>query len=313
MALKESPRNRYNGHMGILRSRVGELCILLSALLWSLFPIVTILATSRLSPLYSAGISSTVATLFFATIVTIRGRWSDATAPGIWRDIILASLCMGVLFYGLYFIGLRHTSAGNAAILTLMEIFFSFLILGWFLGHEPLHMRNVLGGLSMFLGALLFLLPGRSTFHGGDLLILLATACAPLGNMFVKKARKTVSTAFILCCRCLIGSVFLFLLAAVFEPLPSAHALGSSLAFIAANGILIMGIHTILWVEAIHRIPITTAISLECIDPLFTLILAFFILHEQVQLVQIAGFVPIVIGIALLVRRGAEQSTTSFA
>ena len=58
-----------------------------------------------------------------------------------------------------------------------------------------------------------------------------------------------------------------------------------------------MGFSKILWIEGIHRIPVGKAVSLEAINPAFTLILAYFILHEIPTKWQIFGFLPIFIGV----------------
>ncbi|MEK7218770.1 MAG: DMT family transporter [Patescibacteria group bacterium] len=284
-------------------ARKGELSIFLSAVLWSLFPVVTILTFTRITPLFSAAIGTLLAAVFFASILSARKRWHELALRDAWWDMVCTSFFIGVLFYGLMFTGLRFTTAGNGAILGQMEVFFSFLILGLFLKHEPISLRHALGGALMVLGAMIILLPKASGFHGGDFFVMGATVFSPIGNTYAQKARRRVSTETIMFFRSVFSGLFLLLLAAILEPFPSRAALTVSLGFLLLNGIVLMGLCKILWIEGIHRIPITKAISLESIMPFFTLIVAYAVLGERVTPFQISGLLPIIAGIFLLTKK----------
>ncbi|MDD5103459.1 MAG: DMT family transporter [Candidatus Peribacteraceae bacterium] len=284
-------------------TRLGEMNILLSAVLWSTFPVITILSFGTVPPLFSAGISTLLAALFFAFLLTLKHEWPLLLKHKAWKDILLTTLFIGIAFYGFLFLGLKHTSAGNAAILMLMEVFFSFLILGLLLHHEPLLPRTVIGGACMVLGALLVLLPkGAEGWQQGDLLIIIATIFAPLGNRFAQRARKVVTTNVIMFLRSIGSGAFLLLLAWYLEPHPTGADLSGSFGFVLINGILLLGLSKILWIEGIHRIPITKAISIDSITPLFTLVVAYFILLEQPNVLQVASLIPIGIGMVLLTK-----------
>lgn len=295
----------YNKIVTILTpERKGEVYAVAAALLWSLFPVVTILTFSALTPLFSAGISTLLSALFFAVLLTLKRQWVQLRERRAWRGIFFTSLYIGVLYYGLIFIALRYTTAGNEAIMSLMEVLFSFLILGVFLKHETLIVRHLLGAACMVVGALVVLLPKASGWHGGDLLVILATMFAPLGNTYAQEARKFVSSEFIMFCRSVLSGCALLLLGYVLEPLPTLHTVGLSLGFLMANGVLLLGLSKILWIESVHVIPITKAVSLECIYPFFTLMVAATVLGEKVGVFQIVGLIPIVIGVLLLTRKG---------
>lgn len=165
--------------MSISPTKKGELYIFAEAILWSLFPVLTILSFDKLTPLFSASLSTLVSSLFFGIMLTLRKRWHELTVQAAWKDILLTSLLIGVVFYGLVFTALKYTTAGNAAIMGQMEVFFSFLILGVLWQHEKIIIPHVIGGVLMVVGALLILLPYSSGWHGGDLLVILAAAIAP--------------------------------------------------------------------------------------------------------------------------------------
>jgi drug/metabolite transporter (DMT)-like permease len=295
-------------------ARLGEASILLSALLWSLFPVLTILTYSTLSPLFTAGIATLLASLFFAVLLTIRDEWGMLLARGAWKDIALATFFIGIAYYGLMFLALRSTSAGNAAILALMEVFFSFLIVGLLLKHEPLSPRTIIGGTCMVLGAVLVLLPNATMeWQKGSLLVIAATAFAPLGNRHAQRARALVTSNAIMFVRSLLSGSTLLALGLIIEPYPTTQALIHSAGYLLINGILVLGLSKILWIEGIHRLPITKAISIESINPLFTLLFAFLILHEMPGLPQIAALVPIGVGMLLLTKSASdpEEATST--
>ncbi|OIO54133.1 hypothetical protein AUJ46_03880 [Candidatus Peregrinibacteria bacterium CG1_02_54_53] len=288
-------------------SRAGEVNILLSAVLWSMFPVITILSFGSVPPLFSAGISTLFAGVFFAGLLTAKKEWPLLLKFEAWKDIMLTTAFIGIAFYGFMFLGLKHTSAGNGAILSLMEVFFSFFILGILLRHEPLLPRTVIGGACMVLGALLVLIPkGAGGWQQGDLLIIIATAFAPIGNRFAQRARKVVTTNVIMFLRSIISGVFLLILANWFESIPTHADIVGALGFLIINGVLLLGLSKILWIEGIHRIPITKAISIESITPLLTLLVAWLVLYEAPSVLQISAIVPIGVGMVLLTKSSSK-------
>lgn len=297
--------------MHLSPARKGELFIFTEAFLWSFFPVMTLLSYGTLMPLSSAAISTFISSLFFALVLTIRKRWHEILEQSAWMDILLTSVLIGVIFYGLLFTALRSTTAGNAAIMGQMEVFFSFLILGVFLKHERITLPHLLGGAAMVLGAMLILLPQGSGWHVGDLLVMLATAIAPLGNVFTQRARRIVSAETILFVRSIISGLCFFLLSVFMESLPSFDAAISSAMFLFLNGFLLLGFSKILWIEATNLIPITKAISLASIGPFFTLLFAYLLLHEQMTPIQALGFLPIFIGVLLLTQKFPGEKTES--
>lgn len=263
---------------------------------------VTILSLNLFAPLFSAGITTLVSAFFFAAVLTYKRRWHEVMYRPAWKDIIFATVYIGIIFYGLMFIGLRSTNAGNAAIIGLMETFFAWFLLGHVLRHERVSPVQLFGGILMIIGAASILAPKASGWHIGDLVILTATAFAPLGNRHAQFARKLVSSETIMFWRSVIGGAFLLLIAFVFEPVPVLAEINKSAFVIVFNGFLLLGLSKILWIEGISRITITEATAWNSITPLFTMIFAYFLLQEKITWLQIAGFVPIAIGVLFLTK-----------
>jgi len=283
----------------LTRAQKGELFIFSEAFLWSFFPIVTIFTFTGLPPLFSASLSTFAAAIFFAITLTIKKKWSDFKVISAWKYILLTTLIIGVAFYGLMFIGIQKTTAGDAGIMALMEVFYAIAILRLW-KKEFMSKTHIIGAICMVLGAFFILFKGTLEVNTGNLIILLATALPPIGNYFAQKAREKVGSACILFIRSILSGFLLLLLAYMIEIGPLLSDIKSSLIFILINGFLLLGLSKILWIEAIHRIPITKAISLASIEPLFTLFFAYLLLNETPTIWQIGGLLPILIGVFLL-------------
>ncbi len=280
----------------------GNLYIIAEAVLWSTFPVVTILAYSSLTPIYTAAFSVLFASGFFAVIITIQKKWKEIFIRSIWKDIIGITLINSIFFYAMVFIGLKYTSAGNASIVFLMEVFFSYIIFrAW--GKDHLNKHQSIGAIFMAIGAIIILFPNRSHINIGDIIILIATAIVPFGNHLQQKVRKQISSSTLLFLRSILGVGFLFVLAYFFEAKPTAANLQASLILLLINGILLFGLSKIFWIEGIHRITITKAISLASIAPAFTLFFAYLFLNDIPTTSQILGLLPILAGTWLLTRR----------
>ncbi|HMK74557.1 MAG TPA: DMT family transporter [Thermodesulfobacteriota bacterium] len=281
------------------RERQGESFILLQALLWSLFPVITILSYGLLPPLISFGWSTLFATLFFGGVLTLRHRWGEIRDRSSLRNILWATLFLGILYYGLVFFGLRYTSAGNASLIAATEMFFSFIFFHiW--RRDFISPKHILGAIFMLIGVFIVLYPNTTKLHLGDLLILMATVIAPFGNYFQQRARERVSSEMILFVRSAISTPIVLLSACLLREKFSITNLKTSADLILINGLLLMGFSKILWVEGIHRISVTKSNALASIAPPLTLLFAWLILHNIPTRFQLLSVVPILFGVALL-------------
>jgi len=286
--------------MQLSRERTGELYILTEAALWALFPVITILSFASVSPLVSLGWSTLFSGFFFAFLLTLRKKWKEVMDPRVIFDVLAAAILIGVVYYVLFFIGLQHTSAGNASILALSEIFFSYCLFHLFRRHE-VPAAHLMGALLMVIGAVIVLYPNMSSFKAGDLFIIAACMVAPFGNFFQQRARLTVSSESVLFVRTLVAVPVIFAVAYGTGADPLAAVWDASLiAILLVNGVFLFGFTKILWMEGIHRISVPKANALASISPLFTLLFAFFLLSDAPTVYQILAFIPMFFGVVLL-------------
>ncbi len=285
--------------MKLNNEKQGELFILGETALWGLFPVITILSYGKVSPLVSLAISTLLAGVFFAFMLTLKKKWFEITNIAALRDILFATFFLGILYYLFYYFGLRSTSAGNASIVALTEVFFSYLFFQvW--KKQPLPFLHIIGASLMILGACIVLYPNIHTFQLGDLLILLAAFTAPFGNFYVRKARTKVSSDTIMFIRSIISASVIFLLAGAFNNTFSYGSIKNSFLFLAINGIFLLGLSKALWVEGIHRISVVKANALSSMSPLITLFSAWIFLQNVPTVWQLCSIIPMFFGMVLL-------------
>ena len=279
--------------------RKGELLIFAAGGMWSLFPIITILSYGRLSGLASLAWSTVFATLFLGALMIYRRKTHELLDLRVWKYGLFIAFYIGVLYYSLIFIGLQHTTAGNAAILGLFEVFTSFILFNvW--RKEAFSLEHIAGSLLMILGAFTVLARDFSGFNIGDGLIILATFSSPFGNIFQQKARTITSSETIMFVRSILSVPALFALAFILGQSASTASVYASVIFLGINGFLLLGLSKILWIEAIHRISVTKAVALSSINPLLTLLLAWPVLGQVPSIWQFAAFIPFFFGVLLL-------------
>lgn len=285
------------------RIRTGEVLAFGSAALSGAFPVLTAATVATLTPLYAAGIATAISSVFFACVLSLKGRWKEMLQRAAWGDMLATSMCIAVGYYGLLFTGLRYTTPGNGAVIGLLQIFFTVLIVNILWKHEPCSVRHAAGAACMVSGALLILLPQWSgQAHAGDLLIVFASMVAPVGNVYAQRARKIVSSETIMFVRSGIGFAFLLLLALIFEPRLQWTQLGAVWWQVALNGVFILGLSKIFWLEAIHRLPITKTLTLSMSGVLVTFALSYVFLGQQVTTAQLLSIPPMALGLWLLTK-----------
>jgi drug/metabolite transporter (DMT)-like permease len=295
------------------REKQGELIIFIESILWGAYPVIALLAYQFLSPIRVLAWSYLISTLFFGILSLLQKQknWQELKNRKAWKTILIVVFFNLICFHTILFLSLKLTTAGNVALISSMEIWFSFLFFGLILRKEKYTLFALLGAAVMFIGVLFVLFPGTLQFNKGDLLILLATMLPPIGNYFQQKARKLVSSTILLIfMRNILALPFLFLLANIFEGDTKGNLL-KALPFLLINGLLIFGISKALWIEGIHRISVTKAVSINAFTPVITLLYAFLLLNEIPNWYQIIGLPLIIIGGLLITKNNFLRKSHS--
>ena len=274
--------------------RKGEIYMLLLSLLESWFPIFSLFSIALVGAMFSFAFSVSIATLIFMALVIYQKKLPELFNKKARKDLLLTTFFINLLFL-LVFTGLKYTTAGNMAVIIFMQLFFAYLYFN-VLGDHKLSTMHTVGAVIMAVGALLVLIPQDLSLNKGDLIIFIAAALAPFANLYQKRARSYVSSESILAFRNIVALPILFGIALLTEPIPSQENFLNAVPYILAIGFLVLGLSKVLYIEALHRISITKVSAMLALIPLFTLIFAYFTLHEVPQLRQVFGIIPILIG-----------------
>jgi len=276
------------------REREGELLMVALSILESWFPILSIMAMSYVGALHTYMYSLIVAFFFYMAIMYKRDRFKELKNKDAHKDLLLTTFWITTIFT-LIFIGMRYTTAGNMAVIVFLQVLFSYLYFN-VLGKEKMDKIHLIGAIIMTIGALIILIPNDMNFNKGDLLILLASAMAPIVNLYQKRAREYCSAETILGFRTVVGFPFVAFMAYFLEPSVSYEAFTSALPYLFLIGSFIYVAAKIMWIEALNRISITKLSAMLALLPLFTLIFAYLYLDEVPEIRQILGIIPILLG-----------------
>lgn len=283
----------------LTEKRIGEGMIALEVLLWSFFPIITVLSYGSVPSLLSLAWSSVFAFLFFIPIMAYRKKWPEIKNPLLWKYVLCITLFNSVAFYTFYFTALKYTTPGNAAIISLLEILTSFIFFNVIL-RENISREYIAGACFMLVGALIVLAPNFAGINVGDVFILAATLVAPVGNLYQQKARKLASSITIVFLRSVLAIPIIFLLAHLFGQHASLAEVQTSLYFLLINGVVLLGLSKLLWIEGIHRMSVTKAMAFQGAGPVITLLAAWALLSQVPTFWQLVSLAPLFIGILLL-------------
>ena len=239
----------------------------------------------------------------------IQNRWRELTHRSVWPLIALNACLNGLVYYSMVFIGTKLSSAGNAAILLLLEAPFALLLLGSS-GHDKVTLRDIMGTLLTICAAALVVWPQAWRWNLGDILLILACIPPIFGNLCSRKARRSVSAVTIMFCRTVIIAPCFWLAASLFEPAGSLESISPALGVLFFNGFIILGVSRLLWIEAIQVVPISKANSISAISPVFTLLAAWWLLNEVPKFQQAVALIPMMIGLHLLIKEGKSSQSS---
>lgn len=283
----------------------GDVYALLLSVLEGLFPVFTLVTVAAYGALHSYFYTILLATLVLLLLIWWRGEVAVLFNRRARRDLVLTSFFITSLFV-LIFISLRYTTAGNVAVILVLQLLFSYLYFN-VIGRERMSLSHSIGAGLMGIGAIIVLFPDTLHLNAGDGLAVAAAAIAPVANYFQQRARKIVSSLVVLGFRNLVALPVLFFLAVVLEPEIDLFSHRSALFFLVCNALLIFVAAKVLWVEALSYISITRLSAMASFIPVFTMLFAWELLGEAPRVHQVLGVVPVMLGAWLMTRSSLVQ------
>ncbi len=277
--------------------------LLLTAIFWGGTFIAGKMISETVNPCSASFLRFAIAS-FFLIMITIK---IEGKLPKLKRKQILPVVLLGftgVFAYNILFLtGLRYINAGRAALIIAMNPIFISLLSALFF-KEHLDLIKIIGILMSVAGAIIVISNGRITdfvgysFGKGEILIcgcVLSWVCYTLiGRAVMDDLSPIVSV----CYSSVIGAVLLFIPALyndIFSHIGSYSAMDwTSLFYLGFFGTVI----GFFWYyEGINQIGPTKASVFINFVPISAIILAFFILNEQITISLFIGAVLVVSGI----------------
>jgi len=292
----------------------GTLYCLIEAFLSGLLPVFVFLGVKNLPALGFAAVSSLLGAIAAFAYLLVSGKIAELKNKKAYESMVLVALCIVIIPYSLLFIGAKHMSGVNVAILGLVEVV-TTLIFTHYIGEKTTRIK-IASSVLILLGAVLVMWQKGFQFNFGDVLIVLSTFFYPIGNFHAKKALNYVTPATILTVRFFLGAIFLGLLALIFEGINLAPfvASTSAIVLVLANGLIVFGFGKVFWYEGMKRVDITKAISIVMTYPLFALIFLIGFLDEKVTLIKAIGIAVMLVGLYLsILRQSTKKSLTKYA
>jgi drug/metabolite transporter (DMT)-like permease len=244
--------------------------------------------------------------LFLALIKNQSLTESSDTLKTSWRHFLAIGIAIGA--YGLLFLfGVSITSATNGALLTNLHPVFIAVLAHIFL-QEKIRTRTVFGVVAALFGMLivttkgdLSLLVFSSEQFIGDLLVIfsaVAWACQSLlGRKYVNKYGGLQTMALSIP----FSFILLVPVALVFgdiRTIASVSLVGFLL--ILHFSLLVSGVGYVLWYLILARMEATQASVWLLIVPVYTIILAYFLLNESITISVVGGAALLLAGIYLV-------------
>jgi drug/metabolite transporter (DMT)-like permease len=291
----------------IAASRAGfnplPIYIGLFCLLWSFAFVAGKIGVTDCPPLILLTARFSLAGILILGISALRGEALSLSR----RDagvFALLGVANNALFLGLGYTGLQTVSAGLGGLIVSANPVFTAVLAALLLG-ETLTSRKVAGlllgvaGVSFIvwhrmsvgtdsLHGILFTLASLASIVLGTILFKLL---APNGSLWVGNGVQNLAAGIVL-------SPFAFTLSSVGDIVPSARLLGA-FAFLVLGGSILA---YLLWFHLLKLCGATSASAYHFLMPPLGMLFAFLVLGEHVEARDLAGIVPVALGIYLVTR-----------
>jgi drug/metabolite transporter (DMT)-like permease len=272
-----------------------EILLLLVAVIEGAYPIVVKQSTALFPPLFSLGVSTLVASMALFIYMKLRSIRIADLRP----KIVEASFgtIIYIVAFGLVFIGSQFTSGLNTALLLQAEVLFTVLVHG-LIFRERLSAMAYAGSFILLLGAFAIVYRPGLDFLPGDLIILSAVVMFPFVNYFHKQVISTTPVSSYLFYRTLLGGSVFLIASFFFEDTTSSwiDMLTVGIWHFLFLGLIVFSFQKLLFLQALKFLKVSTAISLVTTRIGFSLLFAYYLLHDLPTSLQWYGVFFLVVG-----------------
>ncbi|AQY52250.1 putative drug/metabolite transporter (DMT) superfamily protein [Listeria weihenstephanensis FSL R9-0317] len=218
--------------------------------------------------------------------------------------IVAGSLFNIVIHHYFLASGLTMTTGTNGGLILGIGPILTAILAVIFL-HEAISRAQLIGLVSGLLGVSLIVLTGGQGLSGislGDIYVFIAILSQCFSFIIIKRIAGSLDPRLMTAYMLLIGSVLLFFTSLIQEPDGLAQMSGQTTSMwllFLASALFATAFGNLIYNFAVGQIgPSKTAIFMN-LNPFFSLIGAALFLNEQISMMQILGFILIIIGVML--------------
>ena len=289
--------------------RFASICLIIAMFIWGSSFVAFKYALAGYSPLVVIAARMSVASLIF--LVFWKFLAGQQYRKGDWKYLLIMSLCEPCLYFVFEAWALVNTTASEAGVVTatlpLLVAALAALVL-----KETISKNHYLGFAITLPGVIWLTLAGEASESApnpalGNFLEFLAMVSAAGYTVALKYVSQRYSAFFLTAIQSFIGAVFFVPLAFVFEPeMPQWHSE-------AAMAVVYLGVVVTMFAYgfynfAIRHLSATQTVMFTNLIPVFTLILAFFILQERITVQQWFAAGLIIVGVLISQRKRAVRA-----
>lgn len=272
------------------------LLAILVVALWGFNFVVIKVGVAEMPPLFLTGLR-----YLFAAIPLIFFIRRPATS---WSNIVGYGLSLGVLMFGLLFVGMKlGVNASMSSIIPQLQVFFTMGFAVLLLGEKP-KAWQILGAIIAFSGIAVM---GAERFGGSSflpfMLLVLGAVFWGLANVIAKKAGQidmfafTVWTSIVPIAPLLLISWMFEDRAAIITTITTPTALGVGAVLYQAYPATIIGFA--IWNQLLKKHPAGLVAPFSLLVPIFGVLSGVFVLGETMSTLAIIGGIVIFFGLAL--------------
>ena len=216
---------------------------------------------------------------------------------------------LGAIFFAIFpttfNMGMRYEAASRGALLLATMPLWT-LVIARFVSRERLTARQITGVFVSIAGVAIVIMQrggvgaASADAFRGDLLLILTALCGAIYNVSAKRMLAKYGGLTVTFYAMSIGSLLL-IPALTIERVPTVSQLsGETIWMIVFLGCLGGALAFSLWTSALRRLSPTQVAVYINLNPISATLLAATILHEQLSLLFIVGFVAVAVGLAIV-------------
>ncbi|MFN8059239.1 MAG: EamA family transporter [Vicinamibacterales bacterium] len=280
------------------------------AVIWGSTWIVSRLGLESLPPLSFAGIRFVLASSMLFAVLAARGRHRPAFTRGDWLFLVRTGLIAFAVTYALMFWGMRHVSAGMAAVVFSTVPLFTMVFAHRDVAGEPLSGLKVVGALIGLSGvAVIFgqeLERGHAMVALGCLAILGSALSMARAQVSVKVGGRHLHPITMAAWQLLIGGSTLVVVGFVVEGPPWRFAWSpTTVACLLYLSFVASSLAWYLYYWLLRSVRVTTMSAVTLVQPVIAIALGWALLGESLSPQVLAGAAATLVGVSLIMRPGS--------